>query len=183
MLREVKLPQGGSCTQFFQLDFKHFLGSRSRIDADSIAIPGRMKEVLESIKGENPKWDELDQEAIGSSATFLSATMNNKFEELIAICGMAFRVLRRSNGFVMHFVKLFTQDSKLVAVLEQHLTESLCLGMNEDAAVAHISEKVRLSSSKWAKLMKDVTHSMKDFSKRSGSDLSLADLTPGTQAV
>jgi len=170
MLREIEFPKIGTCIQFFQLDFKHCLGMRSRIDADPIAIPSKMKEVLEKIKVENPAWQECDDEETGSSASLPKATKINRFEELVGICGMAFRVLRRSNGFVMHLARLFNRDPKLVAVCESHLTESLCLGMNEEEAVAQICEKVRNSASKLAKLVKDLSHSHRS--------ISFADLSP-----
>jgi len=154
MLREVQLPNIGSCTQFFQLDFKHYLGVQARIDASPIAIPHKMKEVLESLWVGDSTWEGDAEHSLSLS----KASLNNRFDELVALCGMAFRVLRRSSGFVMHFVRLLNLDDELKTVWENYLMESLCFSKKEDDAVADVCEKVRRSANTVAKMLKDVSH-------------------------
>jgi len=163
MLREVELPNIGSCIQFFQLDFKHYLGQRAKIDASSIAIPQKMKEVLQNMVVDNLTWEEEDAESPMRMASGVSGSggLLTRFDELVTLCGMAFRVLRRSSGFVMHFIRILTQDSEYRRVWESYLTESLCLSLKEEDAVHLICQKVRTSSRTLAKFVKDVAHSKK----------------------
>jgi len=159
MLRKVELPNTGECTQFFQLDFKHYLGRRARIDANPMAIPQKMKDALEHLKVNIPSWEDVaDDEIVMKTPGLSKEPMNNKFEELVALCGMAFRVLRRSNSFVMHFVRLLNLDDHHTSVWESHLMKSLCFDMKEDDAVECICHQVKHSASSFAKFVKDVSH-------------------------
>jgi len=162
MFREVELPNIGKCTQFFQLDFKHYLGRRTRIDANPIAIPQKMKEALAHLQVNNPSWaDDADEEIAMKPSTLNQGGVKNRFDELVGLCGMAFRVLRRSNSFVMHFVRLLNLDANLDSVWESHLMESLCFKMTEDEAVQSTCQKVKTSASSFAKFVKDVSHAKK----------------------
>jgi len=164
MLREVELPNIGTCVQFFQLDFKHCLGMRTRIDTDAIAIPSKMKRVLEKMKVEQPSLEDGEEDSAQSSRAFDG--LDNRFDELIAICSMAFRVLRRSSGFVMHFVRLLNRDPDLTTVWESHLMESLCFRMKEEEAIEYICDKVRNSANTMAKFVKDISHKKRNFAAK-----------------
>jgi len=171
MLREVELPNIGSCIQFFQLDFKHYLGQRAKIDASSIAIPQKMEDVLQRMVVNNLPWGDDHDGETASSITPLSCPdgLNTRFDELVTLCGMAFRVLRRSGGFVMHFIRQLTLDDESSNVWESYLMDSLCLNMKEADAVRCICEKVRRSSRTFAKFVKDVTHELGSSNKDSQS--------------
>jgi len=158
MLREVELPNVGTCIQFFQLDFKHCCGMRCRIDADPIAIPSKMKDVLERIKVKHKLWEDFGKERVSSSIPANSG-IQDKFDELVAMCAMAFRVLRRSSGFVMHLVRLLNRSADLADEWESYFMESFWLAMTEDEAVVHLCKRIRNSSNTLAKFVKDMSHS------------------------
>jgi len=152
MVRKVSLPKIGNCIQFFQVDFKHCCGVHSPIDSHPISMPHKMKEVLNKINAASSVDTGI------SSDVFNKGSINSKFDELLALCGTAFLVLRRSNSFVMHFFRLLNRDPELVARWENHFKESLCLQMKEGDAVRHICNKVRNSPYALAKLLKDISH-------------------------
>jgi len=160
MLRETELPNLGTCIQFFQLDFKHCLGMRARIDANSIALPNKMKEVLENITAQDSlrRGTDIANSFSCNKLEVDEHAKHDRFSELVAMCGMAFRVLRRSSGLIMGLVRILNRDAELERTWEKHLMTSLCYQMDEDRAVQHVCDRVRHSVRSLAKLVKDISH-------------------------
>jgi len=160
MVRSIEVPELGVCTQFYQLDFKHCMGSHTRIDADSIAIPLGMKEVLKQMSALPLSSRRLNGTGDSGLPPSAAPDVSNRWAELKALCGMAFRVLRRSNGFITHMSRLLlARNPELDAsTVEAFLADSLCLGTSEDQAVKSLCNRIEESSRTLAKIVKDLSH-------------------------
>jgi len=161
LMRLVEMPEVGECVQFFQVDFKHFLGRHTRIDAPSIAIPFGMKDVLRQMSALP-----LSTRLLGSVLHLVghaeqSAATSDRWAELKALCGMAFRVLRRSNGFIVHLCRLLMRSPELDAqAVEAFLAHSLRLDVTEDEAVEDLCRQIEDSPHLLAKMVKDFSHTV-----------------------
>merc|ERR1712226_1263464 len=115
-----------------------------------------------------------------STRTFTEITgggdLGTKWDELKALCGMAFRVLRRSNGIIIHMCRLLSHDSELSwCEIESHLNKALSLGAGEEDAVERLCDCIENSPHAIAKSVKDMSHNLGRKSK-SGVDCAASKL-------
>ena len=118
---------------FWQLDFKHVFGHKTRVDARPIAVPEGLRKVLER---------------------------TGRWQEVKMLCSHAFLVLRRSAPLITQMSRaLFvehggTRDDDV----QRYLQHAFMLHATEVVAAAELVEEVETSSGSISKRFKDLTH-------------------------
>merc|ERR1712151_602412 len=170
----------GDCIKFLQIDFKHCFGNRTRIDANAIAIPAGMKDTLLKLNVFGPSSYDLSGSTISSLVSRIArlsgraaAPPGSKWDELKALCGMAYRVLRRSNGIIIHMCRLLAYHHGFCWVAaERHLHHALHLEATEEDAVEKLCVRIETSSHSIAKAVKDFSHKFTNHATDDASKMS-----------